>query len=68
MKVNGKSIKPANNHLKKFREKGGISYKLADLPTIKFPDQKSVVNINKKYASLLLFSTVLSESQRAVGL
>ena len=35
---------------------------LAALPTIKFPDQKRVVNINKKYASFLFFSTGLSKS------
>ena len=30
---------------------------LAALPTIKFPDQKSVVRINNKYAKLFFFDT-----------
>ena len=32
--------------LKKFNVKGGISNKLAALPTIKFPDQNRVVNMS----------------------
>ena len=58
-KVKGNKINPANNHLKKLRENGGISYVLAALPTTKLPDQKRVVRINKIYAKLFLFITKL---------
>ena len=57
--VKGSKIKPAKNHLKKFKEKGGISYMLAAFPTIKLPDQKSVVKSNNRYARLLFFFTRL---------
>ena len=48
LNVNGNNINPAKNHLKKFNEKGGISYVLAAFPTIKFPDQNIVVKIKIK--------------------
>ena len=44
--VKGNKIIPANNHLQKFKENGGISNMLAALPTIKLPDQNKVVRIN----------------------
>ena len=39
---------------------------LAALPTIKFPDQKSVVKISNRYAKLLLFFTNILKSFRTI--
>ena len=56
-KVNGASINQAKNHLKKFNENGGISYKLAAFPTIKLPDQNNIAKNKYKYAILFLLNT-----------
>ena len=39
---------------------------LAALPTIKFPDQKSVVKNNNRYAKLYLLVTNILKSFRAI--
>ena len=46
--MNLNSVTGKNWILKKFNEKGGISYVLAAFPTIKFPDQNIVVKIKIK--------------------
>ena len=33
--------------LKKFKDKGGTSNKVANLPTIKFPDQNNAASVRK---------------------
>ena len=45
--VNGINIIQTITHLKKFNVKGGTSNRVANFPTIKFPDQKKVAS-NKK--------------------
>ena len=40
-------INQTETHLKAFSVKGGISNNVANLPTIKFPDQKRVASIRK---------------------
>ena len=37
-------------HLKKFKESGGTSNKVANFPMIKFPDQNKAANVRKVYA------------------
>ena len=37
-------------HLKKFRVNGGTSNKVANLPMMKFPDQKKAAKVRKVYA------------------
>tara|TARA_B100002052_G_C15394220_1_gene381074 strand:+ start:400 stop:513 length:114 start_codon:yes stop_codon:yes gene_type:complete len=34
-------------HLRKFKESGGTSNKVANFPTIKFPDQNKAANVRK---------------------
>ena len=47
-------------HLKKFRVSGGTSNKVANFPTIKFPDQNKAAKKSKIDAImiLLLFSSI----------
>ena len=45
--MNGIKINQTEIHLKKFKVSGGTSYKYANFPTIKFPDQQNVANTSK---------------------
>ena len=45
--VKGIKINQTITHLKKFKDKGGTSNKVANLPTIKFPDQNNAANVRK---------------------
>ena len=47
-RVKGIRINQTEIHLKTFKVKGGISYKVANFPTIKFPDQQSVASTKNK--------------------
>ena len=56
----GSSIRNANDHLSMFNDIGGISFKPAIFPTIKFPDQNKAAKKSKIDAImiLLLFSSI----------
>ena len=45
--MKGIKINQTITHLKKFKDKGGTSNKVANLPTIKFPDQNNAANVRK---------------------
>ena len=45
--VKGININQTITHLKKFKDRGGTSNKVANLPTIKFPDQNNAANVRK---------------------
>ena len=45
--VKGININHTITHLKKFKESGGTSNKVANFPIIKFPDQDNAANIRK---------------------
>ena len=56
-------MRNASDHLKKFKEIGGISFNPAILPTIKLPDQNKVARKSKVDAiiMLLFFSMTILE-------
>ena len=58
--MKGSKIRKANDHHNIFNEIGGISFKPAIFPTIKFPDQNKAAKKSKIDAimTLLLFSSI----------
>ena len=46
--VNGIKISHTDNHLNTFKDKGGISNKVANFPTIKLPAQNNTERDNNK--------------------
>ena len=58
--MKGSKIRKASDHLNMFNEIGGISFKPAIFPTIKFQDQNKVAKKSKIDAiiMLLLFSSI----------
>ncbi len=45
--VKGINMNHTTTHLKKFKESGGTSNKVANFPMIKFPDQNKAANVRK---------------------
>ena len=58
--MKGYKIRNANDHLNMFNEIGGMSFRPAIFPTIKFPDQNKAAKKSKIDAIiiLLLFSGI----------
>ena len=49
-------------HLKTFKVKGGISNKVANFPTIKFPDQNKEAKTSSEYAKYFFDNKLLTKS------
>ena len=47
LKVKGINMNHTMTHLRKFKESGGTSNKVANFPIIKFPDQNKAANVRK---------------------
>ena len=48
--VKGININQTKTHLKKFKDSGGTSNKVANFPIIKFHDQNKAASVSKVYA------------------
>jgi len=60
--VKGIKIIQTEIHLKTFNVKGGISNKVANFPTIKFPDQNKEAKTNNEYAKYFFDNEFLTKS------